>query len=82
MASVQQMAMERALKRWSDPKGSEDEILNYFQGYSQGAYDILNMFKEIINMGFGLDGLNYYIENRLGEMSSNDEQTECRTVSM
>lgn len=82
MTSVQQMAMERALKRWPDPKGSEDEILNYFQGYSQGAYDILNMFKEIINMGFGLDGLNYYIEKRLGEMSSDDEQTECRTVSM
>lgn len=82
MATVQQMAMERASKRWSDPKGSEDEILNYFQGYSQGAYDILNMFKEIINMGFGLDGLNFYIEKRLGEMSSEDEQTECRTISM
>ena len=82
MATVQQMAMERASKRWSDPKGSEDEILNYFQGYSQGAYNILNMFKEIINMGFGLDGLNFYIEKRLGEMSSEDEQTECRTISM
>ena len=82
MATVQQMAMERASKRWSDSKGSEDEILNYFQGYSQGAYDILNMFKEIINMGFGLDGLNFYIEKRLGEMSSEDEQTECRTISM
>ena len=66
MATVQQMAMERASKRWSDPKGSEDEILNYFQGYSQGAYDILNMFKEIINMGFGLDGLNFTSRSALG----------------
>lgn len=82
MATVQQMAMERALERWADPKGSEDEILNYFQGYRQGAYDILSMFKEIINMGFGLDGLNFYIEKRLGEMSSEDKKTECRTISM
>lgn len=47
MATVQQMAIERGWERWADPKGSEDEILNYFQGYSQGAYDILSNSKEL-----------------------------------
>ena len=49
MATVQQMALERALEKWSDPEGSKDEILNFFQGYWQGAFDILSMFKEIVN---------------------------------
>lgn len=83
MATVQQMALERALKKWDDPEGSKDEILNFFQGYWQGAFDILSMFKEIVNQGFNLDALNFYIEKRLGEMSSDkDEDSECQTIAL
>lgn len=80
MATVKQMAFES----FSERMGNSLEALQkhgfaFFLGYSDCAKGFLEAMKTLIDEGYSIEAIKYYVEKKLSEF---DDPDECVNINM
>lgn len=84
MATVKQMAMNSFLERMGESQNiSQEHGLGYMLGYRDCAKGFLEAMKMLVDEGFGVDAIKYYVEKKLSEFNETFDNTEeCLNVDL
>lgn len=85
MATIKQMAMNSYLERIGESQSiSQEHGLGYMLGYRDCAKGLLEAMKMLIDEGYSVESIKYYVEKKLSEFneSSDNTETECLNVEV
>ena len=83
MATIKQMAMNSYLERIGESQSiSKGHGLGYMLGYRDCAKGFLEAMKMLVDEGFGVEGIKYYIEKKLSEFNESTDNTEAECLNI